>query len=97
LSIANTWREIATLCLSAIVYAPDAQFLSCVPVFGADTPRLVTVVKGGALGTSLLGKLHELQFNPLKNDELWVLSASVDGCLHGNLIIKNPGTAKKTV
>ena len=57
----------------------------------------MTVVKGGALGTSLLGKLHELQFNPLKNDELWVLSASVDGCLHGNLIIKNPGTAKKTV
>ena len=73
------------------------QFLSCVPVFGAGTPRLVTVVKGGALGTNLLGKLRDLHFHPLKNDELWVASASPDGRLDGNFIIKNPGTAKQTV
>ena len=90
-------REIAALCLAAIVYAPCAQSLSCVPVFGAGTPRLVTVIKGGALGTSHMGKPRDLQFHPLKNNELWVASASADGRLDGNFIIKNPGTAKQTV
>ena len=39
---------------------------------------------------------RDLQFHPLKPDELWVASASLDGRLSGNFIITNPGTAQQT-
>ena len=59
----------------------------------------MTVAQGVASGqaprSTDLGTPRDLQFHPLTGD-LWVASASTDGRLNGNYIIKKPGTAEQT-
>jgi hypothetical protein len=75
------------------VVATAGSVLGCVPSFGVAN-RVVVVAKGG--GADRMGTPRDLQFHPLKRDELWVASASTDGRLSGNYIITKPGTAQQT-
>ena len=62
-------------------------------MFGQHS-RAVTVATGGV---DLLGSPRDLQFHPLLPEELWVASSSPDGRLHGNVIIRNPGTPQQNI
>jgi len=85
-------RVLLALCLAAAVGSAHG---ACVPTFGARS-TVVHVAKGGAASPSDLGTPRDLQFHPLRDNELWVASASNDGRLHGNFIIRDPGTPKQT-
>jgi hypothetical protein len=85
------------VCIAAAV--GSASSAACVPVFGEGVPRVVTIAKGGSLGTSDLGTPRDLAFHPITHD-LWVASAhgsaTPNSRYGGNFIIKNPGTPEQT-